>query len=73
MKRPVRLIPGVDLRVNNVCGSDFALDQAVDVPREGAERLVVADEAMDVDHQELTPAVLQVRWGKRLGRFASRV
>ena len=59
-----------------MCGSDCALEQIVDVPRKRAERLVVAEKAVDIHDEEPPPGVIivmQARWSKRLGGCASWV
>lgn len=48
----IRLVPRVNLGVDGVRLGQHRLEQRVHVGGEGAERLVVAQEAMDVDDEK---------------------
>ncbi len=67
----VRLVPGVDLGVDDVSLAKKFFEEAVYVGRERAERGVVAHETVDVNHEERpflrSPADVRRRRDQRLG------
>lgn len=51
----VSLVARVDLGMYDMCLGQSMFEIVVDMGRKGAERGVVAHEAMDVDHQQRAP------------------
>ena len=64
----VGLVPGIDLGVDDVRLAQLFPQKVVDVCGEGAERGVIAHEAMNVDDQQGPPVLVLVDGGpQRLG------